>query len=156
MTKVAQAASTHRQHQVVCWRGCRLSIVFTCHNVQTPAIEPGCRSNHGSIEGPGLAAVWGTSTHILGTAGLSLCTIVGDQLRVSCSTWLLCRSRSPRVIAAYGPCRTNVPCAFSGRVVWWIHGRTIHTYAPAWASLHQPRWSHSFWSSYGCAWPCFS
>ena len=48
------------------------------------------------------------------------------QLRVSCSTWLLCRSMSLRVIAAYGPRRTNAPCAFSGLVVWWIHGRTIH------------------------------
>ena len=46
MAEVAQAASTHRQHQVL-----------TCHNVQTPAIEPVYRSNHGSIEGPGLAAV---------------------------------------------------------------------------------------------------
>ena len=57
MAEVAQAASTHRQHQVVCRRGCRLSVMFTCHNVQTPGIEPVYRSNHGSIEGPGLATV---------------------------------------------------------------------------------------------------
>ena len=31
--------------------------MFTCHNVQAPAIEPVYRSYHGSIEGPGLAAV---------------------------------------------------------------------------------------------------
>ena len=57
MAEVAQAASTHREHQVVCRRGCRLSVMFTCHNVQAPAIEPVYRSYHGSIEGPGLAAV---------------------------------------------------------------------------------------------------
>ena len=33
MAEVAQAASTHRQHQVVCRRGCRLSVMFTCHNL---------------------------------------------------------------------------------------------------------------------------
>ena len=57
MAEVSQTASTDRQHQVVCRRGCRLSVMFTCHNVQTPAIEPVYRSNHVSIEGPGLAAV---------------------------------------------------------------------------------------------------
>ena len=44
MAEVAQAASTHRQHQVVCRCGCRLTVMFTCHNVQTPAIEPVYRS----------------------------------------------------------------------------------------------------------------
>ena len=53
MAEVAQAASTHRQHQVIC----HLSVMFTCHNVQAPAIEPVYQSNHGSIEDPGLAAV---------------------------------------------------------------------------------------------------
>ena len=38
MTKVAQAASTHRQCQVVCRRGCRLSVMFTRHYV----LDGGC------------------------------------------------------------------------------------------------------------------
>ena len=63
MAEVELAASTHRQHQVVCRRGCRLSVMFTCHNVQTPAIESVYRSNHGSIEGPDLAAVCERRAH---------------------------------------------------------------------------------------------
>ena len=49
MPKLAQVASTHRQHQV-CWQGCRFSVMFTCHYVQTP-VEPIYRSGHRSIEG---------------------------------------------------------------------------------------------------------
>ena len=46
-----------RQYQVICRRGCRLSVMFTSHYVQKPAVEPVYRSHHRSIEGPGLAAV---------------------------------------------------------------------------------------------------
>ena len=39
MSKVAQTASSHSQHQVVFRRGCRHRIMFTRHNVQTIAAE---------------------------------------------------------------------------------------------------------------------
>ena len=77
MTKVAQAASMHRQQQVVWRRGCCLSVMITSRYVQTPTVEPVNRPHHRSIEGPGLAA--GMSTHILGTAAVWLFAIVCDR-----------------------------------------------------------------------------
>ena len=61
--KVAHAASMHRHHQVVCRCGCRLSVMFASHYVQTPAVETVYRSGHLSIEGPGLAAVCKGQAH---------------------------------------------------------------------------------------------
>ena len=72
--------SSHH-HQVVCRRGCRLSVMFTSHYVQTPAVEPVYRPHHRSIQGPGLAAVCEGRAHTyrLGTAAAWWFAIVGGR-----------------------------------------------------------------------------